>query len=478
LGVAFTRGIDCSAVFGTIWTTPMPNTVERKTHSRSSNRLANKVEHKPVWTLKVSERNARTHSPKQINQIAASIREFGFIGALVTNKEGMILAGHGRYEAAKLLNLKSVPTISVEHLTKEQQRAFALADNKIASNAGWDPSILKFELEKLLAVDLAFDLEITGFDSTEIDVLIDDFQSTGDMDSADQIPPLSAQAVTRLGDVWLLGDHKIICADARSAETLASIVDRPARMAFMDPPYNVPVDGHVGGLGRIRHREFKMASGEMTSIEYRQFLNTCFQNAQAVSMDGAVHFACIDWRHIEDLSAAARNVYSKHLNTCVWVKTHAGMGSFYRSRYELILVFKVGKGPHLNTVELGKNGRYRTNVWEYAANNSREGRLDSLSMHPTVKPTALVVDAIKDCSRRGEIVIDAFGGAGTTLIAAQKCGRSARLVEIDPLYVDVTIRRWQALFGRKAMHARTRKSFDENENRVFLKPDQGDSNGR
>jgi DNA modification methylase len=377
------------------------------------------IEYRATNSISPNPRNARTHSEKQISQIAASIREFGFVGAIIVNRDGMILAGHGRYMAAKLLNLKSVPTITLDYLTKEQQRAYILADNRIAEKAGWDSDILKIELEELTTLDLTFDIDITGFETAEIDLLADDSKPPAQSDPADNMPVVAEIAVSRRGDVWRLGEHKVVCGDARQSEAWSSIVDRSARMAFMDPPYNVPIAGHVGGLGKIRHREFAMASGEMTSPQFRHFLRTCFQNASAVSMNGAIHFACIDWRHVDDLAAAGRDVYSTHLNTCIWVKDNGGMGSFYRSRHEMIYVFKVGKAAHLNTIELGKYGRYRTNVWEYAEiNTTRKGRLKDLEMHPTVKPTALIVDAIKDCSRRGEIVIDPFGGAGTTLIAA------------------------------------------------------------
>lgn len=426
------------------------------------------IQQSGLASLKPNPRNARTHSPKQISQIAASICEFGFVGPIVINKAGMILAGHGRYEAAKLLNLKSVPTILLEHLTEKQQRAYALADNKIALSAGWDPGILKIEFEELTALDLTFDIEITGFDTTEIDLLLDESKSSESVDPADQIPAVAEQAVSRLGDIWQLGNHKLICGDARKPQILSSIVERPARLAFMDPPFNVAVEGHICGLGKIHHREFAMATGEMSSAQYRHFLGACFQNAVAVSMEGAIHFTCIDWRHLEDLAAAGRDIYSKHLNTCVWVKDNGGMGSFYRSRHEFIIVFKVGKAPHLNTIELGKNGRYRTNVWEYpGVNTFRKGRLDDLTMHPTVKPTALVMDAIKDCSRRGEIVIDLFGGAGTTLIAAEKCGRCARIVEVDPLYVDVIARRWQTLTGELAKLSSSNEHFNDIDEQRF-----------
>jgi hypothetical protein len=235
-------------------------------------------------------------------------------------------------------------------------------------------------------------------------------------------------------------------------------------MMFADPPYNVPIDGHVSGLGSIKHREFAMASGEMTKDQFTEFLKTVFANASALSLDGAIHFVCMDWRHMSEVLSAGDSVYSELKNLCVWNKDNGGMGLFYRSKHELIFVFKVGSAAHVNTVELGRSGRYRTNVWDYAGVNTlRPGRLDDLAMHPTVKPVALVIDAIKDCSRRGDFVLDPFGGSGTTLVAAEKCGRAARVLEIDPGYVDVSIRRWQQLTGHKAINATTGKTFPDTE---------------
>ena len=239
-----------------------------------------------------------------------------------------------------------------------------------------------------------------------------------------------------------------------------------ARLVFTDPPYNVPIDGYVGGHGGVKHREFKMASGEMTAAEFEHFLGTVFGNLASASIDGALHFICMDWRHLGEVTKAASGVYSELKNLCVWNKNNGGMGSFYRSKHELVFVYKVGTAPHLNMVELGKHGRYRTNVWDYAGVNTfRSGRDAELEMHPTVKPTALVIDAIKDCSRRGDIVLDAFSGSGTTIMAAHKSRRRARAIELDPLYVDVAIRRWQSYTGQTATMAVTAESFAEVERR-------------
>jgi DNA modification methylase len=414
-----------------------------------------------VADLRPNPHNVRLHSKKQISQIAGSIGEFGFNIPVVIDEQNLIIAGHGRVEAARLLNMSSVPCVRVAHLTETQKRLFALADNKIALNAEWDVDMLKVEFSALSALELDVDLETTGFATAEIDLLIDGPTKPSNTDPSDIIPELESTAVSKLGDVWLLGPHKLVCGDARDGAVYSDLMNgEKARVVFADVPYNVPIDGHVGGLGAVKHREFKMAAGEMTATEFTSFLSDIFRNVAEVSLDGAIHFICMDWRHMAEVMAAAAGVYSGLKNVCVWNKNNGGMGSFYRSKHEMVFVYKVGNEPHTNTIELGKGGRYRTNVWDYAgANTWRAGRDAELEMHPTVKPTALVIDAIKDCSRRGDIVVDPCGGSGTTMIAAHKCRRRARLIELDPLYVDVTIRRWQGLTGQLATMDITGETF-------------------
>jgi DNA modification methylase len=422
-----------------------------------------RIERVAVDQIQPNKRNARVHSNKQIHQIAASIREFGFNNPVLVDRKGVILAGHGRVEAAKILGLDAVPVIRVEHLTDEQKHAFVLADNKIALNAGWDLEMLKVDFAELSNLDLPFDLEITGFNTAEIDLLIDGPTENVKADPADNVPAAETKAVTRMGDLWILGEHRLMCADARDPLAYCTLLgEEKARVVFTDPPYNVPIDGHVGGLGSVKHREFAMASGEMTEAEFERFLTIIFENMADVSVDGAIHFICMDWRHMGEVLAAGKRAYSGLKNLCVWNKDNGGMGSFYRSKHELVFVYKVGTGPHVNTVELGRSGRYRTNVWDYAgANTLRPGRSEDLEMHPTVKPTALVIDAIKDCSQRGEIVLDPFSGSGTTIIAAQKCRRKAAAIEIDPIYVDVAVRRWQTFTGNVARLESGGETFDE-----------------
>lgn len=419
-----------------------------------------KAELRAVKTLKVNPRNARTHKEKQIEQIASSIRQFGFTTPILVDDEGMVVAGHGRLAAARLLQLEDVPVIVLSHLSEAELRALALADNRIAQNAGWDEEILSLEFSALQNLDLPFELELTGFSTSEIDLL---YPQRRKEEALEKLPELVAKATPGVerGDLWLLGQHRLLCGDSRKPESFMALMgDERARMVFSDPPYNVRIDGHVGGLGKVHHAEFAMATGEMDAGEFSAFLETVFHNAAGVSIDGAVHYQCMDWRHMGEMLKAGHAAYSALLNLCVWVKDNGGMGSFYRSQQELVFVWKVGTAPHLNTVELGKNGRYRTNVWNYRG-ATKTGRNAELALHPTVKPVPLVMDAIQDTSKRGEIVLDPFGGSGSTLIAAEKTRRRARLIEYEPRYCEVTIRRWQDITSKEAVLAATGESFTQ-----------------
>ena len=406
-----------------------------------------RLEYRRLDELTPYARNARTHSKKQLRQIADSIDRFGFTNPILIDASNTILAGHGRVEAARLLGLAEVPCIRVEHMSAEEKRAYVLADNKLALNAGWDEEILAEELKELLAVDLDFDIGLTGFTVAEIDSLVDGLEpeEPGDPEE-DRLPEDDGEARCRPGDIWQLGPHRLICGSSLDERTVVALMaGEKARMVFTDPPYNVPIDGHVGGSGKVRHREFAMASGEMTKAEFIAFLKTAFENLAASSLDGSIHFICMDWRHMDEVQKAGEGVYAELKNLIVWVKDNGGMGTFYRSRHELIFAFKNGTAPHINTFELGQHGRYRTNVWQYrGVNTLKAGRMDELQLHPTVKPVQMIADAIKDCSGRGDIVLDLFGGSGSTLIAAHKTGRRAYLSELDPVYCDRIIRRWEA----------------------------------
>ena len=405
------------------------------------------VVYRPTNSIKPEPRNARTHSKKQVAEIAASIRQFGFANPLLIDVDGVLIAGHGRLLAAKSIGLNSQPTITLPHLNEAQTRALRLADNKIALNAGWDVELLKLELKELADLEIGFDLSVTGFSTGEIDVLL---ASKGDPDD-ETIPAVPAQHRTRLGDIWICGQHRVGCGDGRDLDFLRAVVGDDAAIdaAFLDPPYNVRISGHANAKGR--HREFAMASGEMTDEAFRAFLSETLGACARVSRDGAVHFVCMDWRHMDDVAAVGKQVYGDLLNLCFWNKSNAGMGSLYRSKHELIFVYRVGAAPHFNMVELGKHGRNRTNVWDYASVNSFIGsRREDLTLHPTVKPTALVADALQDVTKRGDLVLDIFLGSGTTMIAAERSRRRFRGLDIDPAYVDVAIERWETLTGQEA----------------------------
>ncbi len=407
----------------------------------------------PVDRLVPYANNARTHSKKQIKQIAESIKRFGFCNPVLISEDYTIIAGHGRVQAAKQLGMNEVPVRMLSHLSREDVRAYILADNKLAENAGWDREVLAIEMQGL--IDLDFEIELLGFSAAEIDFTIEGEQppsSTKD-DPLDAIePPSPGPAITRPGDLWQLGPHRLLCGDARSHDDVSKLcAGREAGLLFTDPPYNVPIAGHVSGLGRVKHREFAVASGEMDEASFTAFLRDTLGVAATQLRDGAIAFVCMDWRHMGELLDAGRSVFSEFKNLCIWNKTNGGMGSFYRSKHELVFVFKKGSAPHINNFGLGDTGRYRTNVWDYPGISSLgAARDEELAMHPTVKPIALIADAIRDCSGRGDIILDVFGGSGSTLIAADQCGRVARLLELDPLYCDTIIRRFERVTGEPA----------------------------
>jgi DNA modification methylase len=342
-----------------------------------------------------------------------------------------------------------------------------IADNRLTEIAVWDDRLLAQQLKELTLVGLDFDIEVTGFEMGEIDLRIAslDDPAQAEADPADVVPEIPATPLSKLGDMWLLHRHRLLCGSALDSAVFAALMgEERAATAFIDPPYNVRIDGHAGGLGAIHHRPFPMASGEMDRSQFTAFLGQAFRNLTAFSIDGSIHFVCMDWRHVEELLAAGREAYGELKNICVWVKDNAGMGSFYRSRHELVCVFKCGRNGHRNNIQLGQFGRNRSNVWHYPGANSftrssEEGNL--LALHPTVKPVAMVADAILDCSARGDIVLDTFLGSGTTLVAAERTGRRCHGMELDPAYVDTSVRRWQKLTGGSARHAASGRSFDD-----------------
>jgi DNA modification methylase len=409
------------------------------------------IEPRSIDGLRPYVRNARTHSKKQIRKIADSIERFGFTNPVLISATGEIICGHGRVAAARLLGMVEVPAVRLSNLSEAERRAYVIADNKLALDAGWNQEMLAIELQGL--VELDFDLEFTGFSLAEVDLILDTAADadTAKSDADDAVPARVEVATSRPGDLWQLGRHRLLCGDAREAASYARLLgDEQVDLVFTDPPYNVPTSGHIGGLGKVQHREFVMAAGEMAQPEFIAFLAASLGAMAARCRDGAIAYVCMDWRHMAELLSAGAQAFTELKQLCVWNKTNGGMGSFYRSKHELVFVYKVGSGSHVNSFGLGDTGRYRTNVWDYPGISSIGGnRAEELAMHPTVKPVALVADAIRDCSRRGGVVLDGFAGSGTTLIAAEKTGRRARLVELDPVYCDTILRRFMTVTGQQ-----------------------------
>jgi DNA modification methylase len=399
------------------------------------------------------KRNARRHPERQLVALEASIRQFGFNAPVLVAVDGEIIAGHARVEAAKRVGLDEIPTISADHLSPAQVKAYRLADNRLPELATWDMDALIVELEEIISLD-EVQVESMGWSSAEMDSLFSQAEpdAKSAADPADQQPHPPVNAIAKPGDLWLLGRHRLLCGSALESSSWDRLLNGgTAAMIFTDPPYNVPITGHVSGLGKVQHAEFAQASGEMSRDEFTTFLTQFLAAMLPHVTDGGVVDLCMDWRHLRELLAAIDNNALSMLNLCCWNKTNGGMGSLYRSKHELIAIAKKGRAPHVNNVELGKHGRYRTNVWDYAGVNSfGASRMQDLADHPTVKPIALVADAIRDVTHQGDIVLDAFMGSGTTLLAAERTGRVGYGTEIEPRYIDVAIERWQQMTGKAA----------------------------
>jgi DNA modification methylase len=426
------------------------------------------IAYRNIAELQTDSKNPRVHSEKQIQQVARSIEAFGFNVPFLVDRRLKLIAGHGRLAACTLLGINKVPTICLDHLTENQVRAFMIADNRLAEQATWDSNLLAEQLRELCEVELNFDLEATGFQVAEIDVLLEAAspEVKGSSDPADDLPDICPSAVTREGDLWLLGPHRVHCGNSLHPESYSALMESHlAAMVFTDPPFNVKIDGHAMGLGAIRHNNFQMASGEMTESEFTDFLAQVMRRCALLSAAGSLHYLFMDWRHMSEILAAGNRVYSQLKNVCVWVKDNGGMGSLYRSQHEFVFVFKNGKEGHRNNIQLGQYGRYRTNVWQYPGVNSfsrsATGEGNLLELHPTVKPVALVADAIMDCTSRRDIVLDPFLGSGSTVIAAERTGRVCFGIELDARYVDTIVRRWQRFTGLSATHGVSGRTFIE-----------------
>ncbi|HXH52809.1 MAG TPA: DNA methyltransferase [Sphingomicrobium sp.] len=426
--------------------------------------------------LKPPRRAVRKYSKRAMQRMQRAISEFGFIVPIIADAKGRIIVGHRRWLAAKDLGLKLIPVIEISHLSEEQLRMFTLLDNKLCEDGEWDLDELRIEFGELSHfADL--NIEDTGFSTAECDTLLIAAADGSEQQSEDEVPEVQWIPVTQTGDIWLLGNHRLICGSSLDAETFESLLgSERAEMVFSDAPYNLSATT-ISGKGKHRHGDFAMASGEMPPREFTGFLVISFGLAAKFSVDGSLHFQCMDWRHMREMLDAGYSTYSELKQLIVWKKHSAGMGSFYRSQHELLFVWKSGTAPHINNFGLGETGRHRSNVWDYRGNAGFHAeRDDELASHATVKPWSMVADAIRDCSKRGGIILDPFGGSGTTLIAAQRTGRKARLIELDPLYCDVTVRRWEKLTGEKAVLAATGETFADVE-AVRTPVDEGFSQG-
>ncbi len=419
-----------------------------------------------IERILLDPRNPRKHTKQQIEQIKTSIEVHGFLFPIVADRNCKIIAGHGRYVAAKKLKLPEVPVILLDHVSEHQARAINLVDNRLAERSTWDDKLLGEILLELSELELDFSLEATGFSLPEIDFRIENAISASEVDREDAVPiPFQGPPVSKLGDLWLLSDrHRVFCGNGLDPAAYEILMrGEKAQICFVDPPYGVKV-ANISGLGAVQHREFPMNSGEMAPAERKAFhVQLCLRLAEN-ALDGAIIYICIDAPHLPEVLAAGEVAFNELKAVCTWVKHNAGMGSLYRSRSEFVAVFKSGTAPHINNIMLGKHGRNRDTVWEYPGMNlfgrgSEEGNV--ASAHPTVKPVRLVSDALLDCSQRGAIVLDACLGSGTTVIAAERTGRRCYGLELDPGYCDVIVRRWQAYSGEQAVHAITGETFDE-----------------
>jgi DNA modification methylase len=413
----------------------------------------------PIKTVKPYARHARNHNKRAIEKIKKIIAHYGQLVPIIVDPNNVIIDGHAVWQSMTELGSGDIAVIVVAGRSDPEVKALRLALNRIPSDAAWDNERLRREIQEL--VNLSFDLELTGFDAPEIDHILDvDLQELNVVD--DDIPAVEKNAVSAAGDVWACGHHRVGCGDARDQAFVDRVRDgKMSDICFIDPPYNVPIAGFVSGKGCARHRESAHAVDEMSSDEFIAFLGESLKVLRAASTPSALIFACMDWRHVFELIGAGRQCGLDLLNMCVWAKTNAGMGSLYRCQHELICVFKAGAEAHANNVELGRHGRNRSNLWTYRGFNAfGSDRDELLANHPTVKPVMMIADALRDVTKRGGIVLDTFLRSGSTLMAAEEIGRRCFGVELDPLHVDLAIRRWQTKTARDVLHAETGELFE------------------
>ncbi len=431
------------------------------------------IEYKPVESLTPNPNNPRIHTNKQIQQIARSIEAFGFVFPVVIRPSGQVVAGHGRVQAARLLHLSEIPTVALQHLEESQLTALMLADNRLCEQSEWDPRLLGEQLKALSKVELNFSLEATGFEMGEIDLLIENLQPGAENDwVADALPEAEPGVrVTVPGDLWLLGNNRVLCCDPLDPSSYSKIMEgRKAAMVFTEPPDQVPISELAAGLGAVHHENSEIAVGGMSEAKFTDFLTRIFNLLISQTVEGSIHFVFADRRHISQVLIAGKQVYGELTDLCVWAKTNANAekGPFYRNQHELVFVFKNGKDLCRNDFQPGEVSHHRSNVWRYPRSKprSRAKGGGNLALRPTEKPVPLVADAVMDCSAKGDIVLDPFLGSGTTVIAAERTSRICHGIEIDPTSVDTIIRRWQTFTGLSAKHAISGRSFREREQEV------------
>ncbi len=423
----------------------------------------------PIKAVKPYQRHARNHNKRAFGKVKKIIAHYGQLVPIIVDPNNVIIDGHAVWQSMIELGSDEIAVVVVTGRSDPEIKALRLALNRIPSDAAWDNDRVREELQEL--VDLSFDLELTGFDAIEIDHLLEvDLPKLNITEDGERIPVAGGLAITAAADIWVCGRHRIGCGDAQDQTFVEKVtVGKRARMCFIDPPYNIPISGFVSGKGGIQHREFVRGAGELTPGQFVALLTNSLTVLRQSVIDGALIYACMDWRHVYELLDAGRRCDLELCNLCVWAKTNAGMGSLYRSQHELICLFKAGTADHTNNVELGRHGRNRTNLWTYRGMNAfGVDRNELLASHPTVKPVLMIADAIRDVTKRGDLVLDTFLGSGSTLLAAEETGRVCFGVELDPLYVDVAVRRWQQKTGRDAVHLDTGELFQDRSERLAL----------
>lgn len=405
------------------------------------------IVYRPVDQIRGYGRKLRKRSKRWNAGMQASINRFGIILPILIDKDGTVIGGEGVFEIAKECGFSEVPTVRVDHLDELNVRLLRLALNRIAQESSWDSVVLADEWRELQPLTIDLDYEVSGFTTPEIDSLLyqSPDQAAEDADDKQTVLGAPGSNVSLLGDLWELGDHRVLCGSSLEPQNLQRLMGTDlARMVLTDAPYNVKIQGNVGGLGKHKHREFVQASGELSEAEFKEFLTTSIATLADFCRDGALLYMFMDWRHIYEIVSGIRAADLTMINMAVWAKTSPALGAFYRSQHELCFIAKKGEAKHKNNIDLGRWGRTRSNIWSYAGVNSfGAGRDEQLQMHSTCKNVSMLVDAIRDVSDRGEIVLDGFLGSGSTLIAAERTGRICRGVELDPLYVDTILHRWE-----------------------------------